>query len=282
MIQTKEHTQHALGRYTVLREIGRGATGTVFEAFDRLSGEHVAIKVLRQTLQANPIAKKRFLREVEAASRVTHPVIIKIHGWSADAEVTFITMEYVDGQILSKLLSPIAPFALDTTVRIVHQVATGLASVHRAGLVHRDVKPDNIMVLKDLAVKLSDFGVAKFSDSSLTQAGELWGTLHYMSPEQVQGKLNIDGHSDTFSLGVVLFEMLTCRTPFDGDGLGAALARRIVEAPVPRVTSLKPGVPAAFDPIVARALAKSPADRYLTCDEFARELERAMPHLRLA
>ena len=276
-----EHKGRMLDRYEILREIGRGAMGTVFEAFDGARRERVAIKVLRHTLQSNPVVRQRFRREVEAASRVDHPVVIKIRGWGENAEQTYIVMEYVDGQPLSKLLSPIAPFALANTVRIVYQVASGLASVHRAGLVHRDVKPDNIMVLKDMAVKLSDFGVAKLPASALTQAGEIWGTLQYMSPEQAQGRLDIDGKSDIFSLGVVLFEMLTCKRPFDGDGLGAALVRRIIENPAPRVTNLKPEVPEIFDFIVARALAKDPADRFVDCDEFAQALKSAMPFLRL-
>ena len=225
------------------------------------------------------MARQRFRREVEAASRIDHPVIIRIRDWGEDAGQTYIVMEFVDGQPLSKLLSPIAPFPLATTVRIVHQVAEGLASVHRAGLVHRDIKPDNIMVLKDMAVKLSDFGVAKLPNSSLTQAGELWGTLQYMSPEQVQGRLDIDGKSDIFSLGVVLFEMLTCKRPFVG--LGASVIQRIVENPAPRVSTLKPEIPEVFDFIVARALAKNPADRFGDCDEFARELKSAMPNLHL-
>lgn len=276
-----DREEFALSRYAVVREVGRGSTGTVFEAFERNTRNRVAIKVLRNSLQANPRARERFLREVEAASRVDHTAIVKIHGWGSGTHTTYIAMEYVDGQPLSKLLSPIAAFPLDQTVRIVHQVATGLAWVHRAGLVHRDIKPDNIMVLKDGAAKLSDFGVVKLPDSSLTQAGELLGTLHYMSPEQAQGKLDIDGRSDIFSLGAVLFEMLTCRRPFDGDGLGEALTRRIVQWPVPRVTTLKLGIPSAFDAIVSRALAKNSADRYANCDEFARDLAKAMPLLRL-
>ena len=276
-----KHEEFSLGRYAIVREVGRGSTGTVFEAIERGTRKHVAVKILHSPLQANPRARERFLREVEAASRVDHPAIVKLHGWGSDSATTYIAMEYVDGQPLSKLLSPIAAFPLARTIPIVHQIATGLASVHRAGLVHRDVKPDNIMVLKDGTAKLSDFGVAKLPDSSITQAGELLGTLHYMSPEQAQGKLNITGQSDIFSLGAVLFEMLTCRRPFDGDGLGAALTKRIVESPVPPVTTLKLGIPGAFNAIVARALAKDLADRYANCDEFARDLSRAMPLLRL-
>jgi len=270
-----------LGRYRLLREIGRGGTGTVYEAIATLGGAKVAVKVLRDSLQANGVAKERLQREVEAASRVDHPAVIKIHGWGEEAGATYIAMEYVDGQPLSKLLSPIAAFPLETTVRIVHQVASGLARVHAAGLVHRDVKPDNLIVLKNMAVKLSDFGVAKLPNSSLTVAGELWGTLHYMSPEQVQGKLEIDSRSDIFSLGVVLFEMLTCKRPFDGIGVGMSLVKRIIESPAPAATKLKPGIPEAFDAIVQRSLAKNPAERYQTCDDFARDLRAAMPALRL-
>ena len=271
-----------LDRYQALREIGRGGMGTVFEAIDCATGEKVAVKILRKALQANPVARQRFRRELEAARRVDHPAIIKIREWGEDPDQTYIVMEFVDGQPLSKLLSPIAQYPLVTTVRIVRQVASGLASVHRAELVHRDVKPDNIMVLKDMEVKLSDFGVAKVPDSSLTQAGEIWGTLQYMSPEQVQGRLDIDGKSDMFSLGVVLFEMLTGRMPFEGEGMGAALIRRIIENPAPRASSLKPEIPAAFDAIVARALAKNPAARFGDCDEFAQALKNATPHLRVA
>ncbi len=268
-----------LDRYRVLREIGRGAMGTVFEAVDGASGDRVAIKILQNTLKANPVARQRFRREVEAASQIDHPVIIRIRDWGEDADQTYIVMEFVDGQPLSKLLSPIAPFPPATTVRIVHQVAAGLASVHRAGLVHRDVKPDNIMVLKDMAVKLSDFGVAKLPNSSLTQAGELWGTLQYMSPEQVQGRLDIDGKSDIFSLGIVLFEMLTCKRPFDG--FGAEVIQSIIEGRAPRVSTVRPEIPEVFDFIVARALAKNPEDRFGDCDEFAQALKSAMPNLRL-
>ena len=277
-----KNSKPVAGRFKLLKEIGRGSTGTVFEAIDASNGERVAVKVFKQTVQGDSVAKQRFLREVEAASRVEHPTIIRIHEWGEDAGVTFIAMEYVSGQPLSKLLSPIAPFPVQTTVHIVHQLASGLASVHRAGLVHRDIKPDNIMVLKEMAVKLSDFGVAKVPDSSLTLAGELLGTLQYMSPEQAKGQLEIDGRSDIFSLGVVLFEMLTCKRPFDGYGLGLSLIKRIIENPAPQVTKLKPGIPEAFDFIVRRALAKNPADRYQSCDEFAEDLRKTMPPLRVA
>lgn len=271
-----------LARYEVIREIGRGAMGTVYEAIDLANADKVAIKILRNVLQANPVARQRFQREVEAASRVDHPAIIRIRNWGEDPDRTYIVMEYVDGQPLSKLLSPIAQYSLATTVRIVHQVAGGLARVHEAGLVHRDIKPENIMVLKDMEVKISDFGVVKVPDSSLTQAGEIWGTLRYMSPEQVQGRLDIDGKSDMFSLGVVLFEILTGKMPFDGSGPGPALIKRIIENPAPRVSSLKPEIPAAFDAIVARALAKNPADRFADCEEFAQALKNALPHQRAA
>lgn len=271
-----------LERYQVIREVGRGAMGTVYEAVDLADGDKVAIKVLRHTLQANPVARQRFQREVEAASRVDHPAIIRIRNWGEDPDRLYIVMDYVDGQPLSKLLSPIAQYPLATTVYIVHQVASGLARVHRAGLVHRDIKPDNIMVLKDMEVKLSDFGVVKLPDSSLTQAGEIWGTLQYMSPEQVQGRLDIDGKSDMFSLGIVLFEMLTGKMPFDGSGLGASLVKRIIENPAPRVSSFKPEIPEAFDVVVARALAKNPAHRFADCEEFAQALKNALPNQRAA
>jgi serine/threonine-protein kinase len=271
-----------LGRFALLREIARGGMGIVFEAIDKSNGERVAVKVLRHGLQANAVARQRLLREVEAASRVDHPTIIKIRGWGEEAGVTYFAMEYVSGKPLSKFLSPIAPFALHTTVRIIEQIAAGLACVHRAGLVHRDIKPDNIILLKDMATRLSDFGVAKLPNSSLTLAGELWGTPHYMSPEQLHGQLEIDGRSDIFSLGVVLFEMLTCRKPFGGAVTRMSLIRQIIENPVPRVTQLTPEIPQPFDAVVGRALAKLPGDRYQTCEEFSRDLAAAMASCRLA
>lgn len=271
-----------VGRYSLLREIGRGGMGTVFEATDASNGKQVAVKVLRRGLAGNQVARQRFFREVEAASRVIHPTIIRFLNWGVSDGIPYIAMEYVSGKPLAKFLSPIAPFPLTNTVRIVLQVADGLAAVHRAGLVHRDIKPDNIMVVKDLAIKLTDFGVAKLPGSSLTLAGELWGTLHYMSPEQVQGQLEIDHRSDVYSLGAVLFEMLACRRPFDGEGVGTYLIGRIIADPVPRVSTLKPGIPEAFDGIVGKALAKNPADRYQSCDEFAADLTVAMRTLPVA
>lgn len=261
------------GRYEIVSQLGRGAMGTVYKALDPAIERTVAIKTLNPDLpdESLPEVRARFLREAKSAGRLNHPNVVIIYDVGEADGVAYIAMEYLEGQSLRQLLDSGA-FPLEQATDIVAQIADALAYAQRFGIVHRDIKPANIMLLPNGLAKLTDFGVAYLPSSSMTQTGSVLGSPKYMSPEQVLG-LPVDGRSDIFSLGVVLFEMLTRRTPFELPDITVySLMQRICTEPAPRVTELNPEIPAAFDVILQRALAKRPEERYQNAADFARDL----------
>jgi serine/threonine protein kinase len=258
------------GRYEVMGLLGRGGTGEVFEAVDRLLGRRVAVKVLREGVTPDPQAIARFRREARAAASLSHPNIVTVHDVGMDGERPFIVMELVHGEPLSALLDREKQLAFGRAAAIAQAIAEGLACAHDAGIVHRDLKPRNVMLTENGQVKVLDFGIAQALDR--TPVDEPLGTANYVSPEQASG-LPTDGRSDVYSLGVVLFEMLAGRPPFEGERALSVMHQHVHDQPPP-VSRFRPDVPGALTSIVGRCLRKRPSERYRDARALALELRR--------
>jgi eukaryotic-like serine/threonine-protein kinase len=263
-----------LGRYEIASELGHGAMGTVYKAVDPLIERTVAIKTINLDLSKEELAvfEERFYREAKSAGKLSHPNIVTIYDVGESDNIAYIAMEYLEGQSLREVLDSGTVLPLERIVELSAQVAEGLAYAQEHGIVHRDIKPANIVITKSGAAKITDFGIAHMPAGSRTMAGMVMGSPKYMSPEQVVGK-QVDGRSDIFSLGVVLYEMLTGASPFDGDNISAIMYRILNEMPA-APHALNPKIPEPFDWIVAKALAKHPDDRYQTARELADDLRR--------
>ena len=262
-----------LGRYEVLGELGQGAMGVVYKAKDPLIDRVVAIKTINLglALDEKEEYEGRFYQEAKAAGRLNHPNIVTIYDVGKSADVAYIAMEFLEGRELRDIMNDGGKLPVDQVLDIVAQVALGLAYAHEHEIVHRDVKPSNIMVVRDGHVKITDFGIARMASSAVrTQTGMVLGSPKYMSPEQVMGK-NIDQRSDIFSLGVMLYEMLTGQAPFNGENVNAIMYQTLNAAPPPP-NVLNPGVPEMLNYIVAKALAKPVDDRYQNAKDFAADL----------
>ena len=264
-----------LGRYRIVGELGRGATGTVYRALDPLIERSVAVKTLNPNLPEDVLidVRDRFLREAKSAGRLSHPNLITIYDVGVEGEIAFIAMELLEGQSLQQMLREQGRLDCAAAADLAAQIADGLDHAHRHAIVHRDVKPGNVMISPAGQAKLTDFGVAYIPSSSMTQTGTAVGSPKYMSPEQVLGQ-PADPRSDIFSLGVVLYEMLVRTTPFEraGEQVMFELMRRITMEPHRKITELDSGIPEQFDRILARALAKRPEDRYRRAGEMAEDL----------
>ncbi len=253
-----------LGRYEIVRVLGKGAMGVVYEGRDPNIGRRVAIKTARRdVIEASGIADEmmeRFLREAQAAGALNHPNIITIYDADEQDGITYIAMEYLEGSDLLDALQHRQSFSMEDIVEIGATVCEALAVAHDHGVVHRDVKPANIMLPGNAPLKIADFGIARISDSNLTQEGALIGTPHYMSPEQFMGQ-KVDGRSDLFSVAIMLYEMLTGEKPFSGEALSTVMHHVIKNMPSPP-TELNLSVPDALGAVIMKALSKRPADRY--------------------
>ena len=268
-----EQTQ--FGRYIIVSELGRGAMGAVHRAVDPLIERDVAIKTLLPNLPPEIMVevRERFLREARSAGRLNHPNIVTVYDVGEQDGIAYIAMELLEGRSLQEILRQPARLPLATIADLVAQVADGLDLAQRFKITHRDVKPANIMVSADWRAKLTDFGVAHVASSSMTQTGSALGSPKYMSPEQVTG-LPVDPRSDIFSLGVVLYEMLVRRTPFERstDNTVFAVMHRIAGEAHAAVTQIDGQIPAAFNAIIDKALAKSPDKRYQRAGDLANDL----------
>jgi serine/threonine-protein kinase len=263
-----------LGRYEVLGELGQGAMGIVYKAKDPLIDRVVAIKTinLSMAMEEKEEYEGRFYQEAKAAGRLSHPNIVTIYDVGKSGEVAYIAMEFLQGRELRDIMNDAGLLPVDQVVDIVTQVAQGLAYAHEHEIVHRDVKPSNIMVVRDAHVKITDFGIARMASSAVrTQTGMVLGSPKYMSPEQVMGKA-IDQRSDIFSLGVMLYEMLTGQAPFMGENVNAIMYQTLNAVPAPPNT-LNPAVPEMLNFIVAKALAKGLDDRYQNAKDLANDLK---------
>jgi serine/threonine-protein kinase len=262
------------GRYELRRQIARGGTAQVYLAHDALLDRPVALKVLFPELSADSSFVQRFRREAQAAANLSHPNIVSVYDWGESESTYFIVMEYVDGEALSSIIKTQAPLAPEQTASVGADIAKALSYAHRHGVVHRDVKPGNVLITADGEVKVTDFGIARATgaDEQVTQTGLVMGTATYFSPEQAQG-LAVDGRSDVYSLGVVLYEMATGKPPFGGETPVAIAYQHVREHPTPpRV--LNPAIPPALEAIILQAMAKLPAERYERAEDLRADLDR--------
>ena len=272
-----------LGHYRIVREIGAGGMGVVYQAEDTTLGRQVALKILPPELAADDDRRLRFAREARAVAALNHPNIVTVHSVEESGGIHFITMELVKGKTLAELL-PRQGFALGRFFEIAIPLVDAVSAAHQQGIAHRDLKPANVMIGDDGRIKVLDFGLAKGMDGepgrvgevptqSATRAGHTVGTPAYMSPEQAQGE-RVDTRSDIFSLGIVFYEMLTGRRPFDGGNPASVISAILRDRPRP-VNELQPTVPRALARLVDRCLAKNPLDRFQSAIDLRHSLEEA-------
>lgn len=264
----------ALGRYQIVKELGRGAMGVVFLGKDPTIQRFVAIKTMRLDEIDGPEELKqfrdRFFREAESTGRLSHPNIVTVYDAGEQDGLAYIAMEYLEGTTLANYCQKGALLPAKQVLQIVATVAEALDYAHSQDVVHRDIKPANIMILKNRLVKVMDFGIAKVASQSKTQTSMILGTPRYMSPEQAAGK-NVDGRSDVFSLGIVLFELLTGEKPFDAENM-PALVMKISKSPHPPLMKYRRDLPTRVQSIVDRALQKEVPHRYRHASDFAQDL----------
>lgn len=263
-----EDTTVNLGRYEVVRELGKGAMGVVYLAKDPLIGRLVALKTIRVVPGSDDDDarefQQRFSREAQAAGILSHPAIVTVHdiGQDETSGISYIAMEYVEGPNLKEILNQGRPLEWHEIAEVLAQVGDALDYAHAKGIVHRDVKPANIILCGEMRAKITDFGIAKIASmaGNLTTTGQFLGTPNYMAPEQIKGS-PVDGRTDIFSLGIVLYEALTRRKPFSGESL-TTISYKIVHEPYLPVCEINPRIPEGFDDVIRKCLAKEPVDRF--------------------
>lgn len=266
------------GRYVVEEIVGSGGMAVVYRAWDRRKKRIVAVKVLREEYEKDAEFVRRFEREAEAASKVSHENIINMFDVGTENDTRYIIMEYVDGMTLKDMIREMGHLSSDAVVRMGIRILAAVDHAHKNGIVHRDIKPQNILVNKEGKVKVADFGIARLkaeqnTKMSLRSASAL-GSVHYISPEQASGEI-ADEKSDLYSVGVVLYEMLTGKVPFDGETTVSVALKHLNEEPA-SMRTLDPSISKALDEVVLRALKKDPAQRYQSAAEMARDLRKAL------
>ncbi|HEY3103653.1 MAG TPA: protein kinase [Pyrinomonadaceae bacterium] len=275
--------QTLAGKYRIEKLIKTGGMGSVYRGKHVLMDKTVAIKVLRPSLASDDAVVARFSREAKAASRISHPHAVSVTDFGeGENGVVFLVMEYLDGRTLKEVIGAEGPLSLDRAVEIVRQVAGALDAAHAQGVIHRDLKSDNIMLVHhngDEWAKVLDFGIAKIrqppgGDAEITQANLVVGTPQYMSPEQCSQSGALDARSDVYSLGIIVYEMLTGRVPFAGESSTVIMMKQVQDAP-PSVLSLRAELPTAVDAVIKRALAKQPIDRFQSAGELSSEFAKA-------
>lgn len=264
------------GRYAVIERVGVGGMAEVYRARDELLGREVAVKVLNERLSADRSFVERFRREAQAAANLSHPNIVSLYDYGTDESSNFIVMEFIDGKSLGDVIKEEGPLLPERAAEIAGDVAKALERAHTAGLVHRDVKPNNIMLTSTGQTKVTDFGIVRAlggeAEQQMTQTGMVIGTAAYLSPEQAQGNA-VDARSDVYSLGCVLYEMLTGQAPFTGDTPLAIAYKHVREDPQPP-SALNPDVPPSLDAITMKALAKNADNRFANAAEMREDLDR--------
>jgi eukaryotic-like serine/threonine-protein kinase len=266
------------GRYELEELVGTGGMSSVYRAHDRLLERDVALKILHQSHLADEETIERFRREARSVAQLSHPCIVTVIDRGEDDDRQFIVFEYIAGENLKQVIERRGPLPVREALELAIQVGRALAFAHAAGLVHRDVKPQNVLLNGDDGVKVTDFGIARTLDvEGVTQTGTVLGTSNYIAPEQASGK-PVDAQTDVYSLGVVLFELLTGRVPFEGETFVAVAMRHVTEPP-PHVLDLRPDVPARVANAVDRALEKDPQERFPTMAAFVDELDVCLAEL---
>ena len=260
-------------RYRIEERLGSGGMAEVFRGFDTVLSRPVAIKILAPRFASDPSFVDRFRREAQAAARLNHPNVVGVYDTGSDDGTHYIVMEFVEGRTLADFLAKGGSLPPLKAVEIAEHIADALQAAHEQGVIHRDVKSANVMVTREGTVKVMDFGIARMAEGDdVTQTAAVLGTASYLSPEQAQGR-KVDARSDIYSLGIVLYEMLTGGVPFVGETAVAVAYKHVQETP-PLPSTKNPEVPAALDAVVMRALAKNPANRYPSAREFKEDLER--------
>ena len=269
-------------RYKLLAQIAAGGMALVYKAQDTMLGRIVAVKILRESYAEDPAFQKRFMREAQSAANLSHPNIVTVYDFGRDGDRQYIVMEYVEGRDLKSIIRAEAPLPLAHALEIAEQICAGVGAAHRAGVVHCDVKPQNVIITSDGHAKVTDFGIAR-AFSATAPGGfteSVWGTPHYFSPEQAAGEQPTPA-SDVYSIGIILFEMLTGRLPFVGENQQQLAMAHLRDAPPP-LTQINPNIPIQLEQIVNQTLAKEPAQRHRTADqlghilsEYRRDSEQA-------
>ena len=269
-------------RYELEELVGTGGMSSVFRAHDRLLDRKVALKILHQQYSGDADYVERFKHEARSVAALSHPNIVTVIDRGEHEDRQFIVFEYVEGENLKRLIERRGPAPVANALELAIQVARGLAFAHQQGLIHRDVKPQNVLLNGDGRAKVTDFGIARSLNvqRGMTQTGTVLGTSDYIAPEQAQGQ-RVDEHTDVYSLGVVLYELLTSEVPFPGENFVAVAMRHINEEP-PSVRGKRPDVSPRLDDAVRRAMAKRPEDRFPTMDAFCAELEACLAELQAA
>jgi serine/threonine protein kinase len=256
-----------IGKYQIVEQVGEGAMGVVYKALDPVLNRTVAVKVMSEGLAQDPGLRERFLREAQSAGSLQHPNLVTIYDFGETDGHLFIAMEYIEGIDLEKLMDQNAPMPLPVKLDLIIDVLNGLSYAHRRGIIHRDIKPANIRIDQEGRGRIMDFGVARMETSNLTGTGTMMGTPNYMAPEQISGG-PLTPAADLWSVGAMLYEMLTNKKPFAADTLHRVLFKIVSDAP-PDLLAAAPGLPAALDEIVKKSLMKDPAQRYRTASEMA-------------
>jgi beta-lactam-binding protein with PASTA domain/predicted Ser/Thr protein kinase len=260
------------GRYHIVRKLGAGGMADVYLAEDQELGRRVAIKILNGRHANDDQFIERFRREAKNAAALNHPNIVSIYDRGEAEDTYYIAMEYLDGRSIKELIVGHGPAPVDVAIEYARQILSALRFAHRHGIVHRDIKPHNVLVDREGRIKVTDFGIARAGTSQMTETGSIVGTAQYLSPEQARGS-EVDQRSDLYSLGVVLYELLTGRTPFEGDTPVEIAMKHLSATPEPP-SELRKDIPHELDLLVLRALAKDPEDRYQSADEMDADLER--------
>ena len=275
MSDTDSRVGTDFGPYHLKRLLGRGGMGEVYEAEDTRKDRTVALKVLSTTTLNDPVFRKRLQREAHSAGRLQEPHVVPIHDYGEIDGVMYVDMRYIEGTDLRKVLTRYGPMSPARAVAIIRQIASALDAAHETGLVHRDVKPENILITRDDFAYLVDFGIANAkTDERLTEFGTAVGTYAYMAPERFT---NAEATSsvDVYALACVLHECLTGAQPYPGDSVGTVISSHMLQ-PVPRPSAVRPGIPEAFDAVIARGMAKDPKDRYATAGDLAAAAHQAL------
>ncbi len=265
-------TPEKIGRYQVESEIGRGGMATVFKAYDPRFERHVAIKVLPREFMHDPEFRARFNREAKTIATLEHPAIVPVYDYGEDDGLLYLVMRFMPGGSLSDKLVD-GPISIEESAKILQRLGSALDRAHSQGIIHRDLKPGNVLFDQYGDAFLADFGIVQVSgsNSNLTASGSLVGTPMYMSPEQVYGDKELDGRSDIYALGIILFQMLTGHLPYEADTPAKLMMKHILE-PVPDLLTARPDLPPEAEVIISKALAKERGDRFDTASDFSAAL----------
>jgi serine/threonine protein kinase len=262
------------GRYALIAQQGSGGMSVIYRAVDRMLQRNVAVKILRPSLTTDPAFLEKFRNEARSIANLSHPNIVTVFDVGSDGSTHYIVMELVDGQDLKKVIKATGAMPLEKVIDITLQICAGIGYAHRSGIVHADIKPQNILLTRDEKVKVTDFGIAQaLSDTQPQQRAEVvWGSPHYFSPEQAKGE-QPSARSDVYSIGIVMFEMLTGRLPFTGTNQ-QELAMAHIRERIPLVTEFNPSVPPGLAELVKQAMAKEPAERFRDADQFGLRIKQ--------